>query len=243
MDARRPAVRRSARPPKGDPSGVPAATERRAMDGEERGNEMSASVRAGSAIVGVADAVSPTGNLDLTGRALEVAMIREALDDAGLQVSDVDAVFAANDAMGLAEFLGVQPRWLDSTMTGGSSYEFHVQHAATAIALGLCDVAVSVYASTPHSDRKRRSQNRSQAGGGGGAGGGGRGPGGGPPRGPGGPGMRPEMGWEAPYGLRMPIGAYALAASRHMYEFGTTSEQLAQIAVSTRQWAQKNPRA
>src|SRR3954453_3845847 len=145
-------------------------------------------IRGQSAIVGVADAVSPTGDLDITGRALEAAMIREALDDAGLSISDVDGVFAANDAMGLAEFLGVQPRWLDSTMTGGSSYEFPVQHAATAIALGLCDVAVSVYASTPHSDRKRRSQ----------ASGGGR-RSGGPPRGPGGRGMRPEMGWEAPY--------------------------------------------
>lgn len=184
-------------------------------------------IRGKSAIVGVTDAVSPTGDLDITGRALEAAMIREALDDAGLSIADVDAVFAANDAMGLAEFLGVQPKWLDSTMTGGSSFEFHVQHAATAIALGLCDVAVSVYAATPHSDRKRRAER------GGGGGGGFRG----------GPGMRAEMGWEAPYGLRMPIGAYALAASRHMYEFGTTSEQLAQIAVSTRQWAQKNPRA
>src|SRR5437667_113914 len=100
-------------PPKGGPSGVPAATERRAMDREERGNEMTAPIRGQSAIVGVADAVSPTGNLDITGRALEVAMIKEALDDAGLRISDVDAVFAANDAMGLAEFIGVQPRWLD----------------------------------------------------------------------------------------------------------------------------------
>src|SRR5204863_2951049 len=144
MDARRPAVR--------------------------RGHEMTAPIRGHSAIVGVADAVSPTGDLDITGRALEVAMIKEALDDAGLQISDVDAVFAANDAMGLAEFIGVQPRWLDSTMTGGSSFEFHVQHAATAIALGLCDVAVSVYAATPHSDRRRRGQQR--AGGRGGPGGG-----------------------------------------------------------------------
>jgi|SRR5947209_3691266 len=159
-------------------------------------------IRGRSAVVGVADAVSPTGDLDLTGRALEAAMIREALDDAGLTIGDVDGVFAANDAMGLAEFLGVQPRWLDSTMTGGSSYEFHVQHAATAIALGLCDVAVSVYASTPHSDRKRRSQ----ASGGGGGGRGGRGPGGGPPRGPGRPGMAPEMGRAAPYGVPPPNG-------------------------------------
>jgi len=49
--------------------------------------------------------------------------------------------------------------------------------------------------------------------------------------------------WEMPYGLRMPMGPYALAAARHMHEFGTTSEQLAHIAVTTRQWAALNPRA
>ena len=73
----------------------------------------------------------------------------------GLDVSDVDAVFSAGDAMGLPEFLGIHPRWVDGTMTGGSSFEVHVQHAASAIALGLCDVALSVYAATPHSNRKR----------------------------------------------------------------------------------------
>ena len=189
-------------------------------------------VRAKSAIVGVADAASPTGDLDLHGRALEAAMVREALDDAGLALTDVDALFASGEAMGLAEFLGIQPRWLDSTMTGGSSFEFHVQHAAAAIALGLCDVAVSVYASTPHSDSKRARSRPGAPGGGPGGGGGWR------PMGP-----YPAMAWELPYGLRMPIGAYALAASRHMAQFGTTSEQLAQIAVSTREWATRNPRA
>ena len=57
--------------------------------------------------------------------------------------------------MELAEYLGIQPRWTDSTQTGGSSFEIHVEHAAAAIALGLCDVAVIVYARTPRSDRKR----------------------------------------------------------------------------------------
>ena len=194
-------------------------------------------IRGKAAIAGVADAASPTGDLELHGRALEAAMVREALDDAGLGPGDVDGLFAAGEAMGLAEFLGMRPRWLDSTMTGGSSFEFHVQHAATAIALGLCDVAVSVYASTPHSDGKRAAAAR--ASGGGGPGGFGGGPGGAwrPP------GPYPAMAWEMPYGLRMPIGAYALAASRHMSEFGSTAEQLAQIAVSTREWATRNPRA
>ena len=180
-------------------------------------------VRGQTAIVGIADAASPTGDLELSGRALEAAMIREALDDAGLAITDVDAIFSAGDSMGLAEFLGIQPRWVDSTATGGSSYEIHVEHAAAAITLGLCDVAVSVYAATPHSDRSR---------------GGAAQPG---PRRPG--GMYPGLMWEIPYGLRMPIGGYALAANRHMAVYGTSPEQLAQIAVSTREWACRNPRA
>ncbi len=56
-------------------------------------------------------------------------------------------------------------------------------------------------------------------------------------------GVTPMAEWELPYGLRMPMGAYALAASRHLHQFGTTSEQLAQIAVDTRQWASLNPAA
>ena len=76
-------------------------------------------------------------------------MIREALDDAGLDVSDVDAVFSAGDAMGLPEFLGVHPRWVDGTMTGGSSFEVHVQHAATAHRARSVRCGVSVYAATP----------------------------------------------------------------------------------------------
>jgi len=56
-------------------------------------------------------------------------------------------------------------------------------------------------------------------------------------------GPNPMLEWELPYGLRQPMGAYALAASRHMAVYGTTAEQLAQIAVSTRQWATMNPRA
>jgi acetyl-CoA acetyltransferase len=184
-------------------------------------------LRGRAAIVGVADAASPTGELELTGRALEVAMIAEALADAGLTIADVDGLcyagFTGMATLGLAEYLGISPRWTDGTNVGGSSYEVHVEHAAAAIAAGLCDVVVGVYASTPRSDRKRSS------------GGGGRRPMG--------FGPDPRMEFEMPYGLMMPMGAYALSASRHMHEFGTTSEQLAQIAVSTREWAALNPDA
>jgi acetyl-CoA acetyltransferase len=150
-------------------------------------------------------------------------MVREALADAGLTLADVDGICYAGMATGLAEYLGIHPRYVDGTMVGGSSYELHLEHAAAAIAAGLCEVVVSVYAATPRGDRRR-----------------GAGPQrGGPPFG----GPNPMAEWEMPYGLAMPMGAYALAASRHMACYGTTSEQLAQIAVDTRRWAAMNPRA
>jgi acetyl-CoA acetyltransferase len=182
-------------------------------------------LRGATALVGVADAASPTGELDQHGRVLEAAMVREALADAGLTLADVDGVCSAFNPTGLAEYLGIHPRFVDGTMVGGSSYELHLEHAAAAIAAGLCDVVVSVYASTPRSDRRRAS-----------AGGGRRRFG--PP-----PGPNPTGEWEMPYGLNLPMGAYALAANRHMAVYGTTSEQLAQIAVDTRRWAAMNPRA
>ena len=110
-------------------------------------------------------------------------MIRAALDDAGLSIVDVDGVCSGGfGATGLAEYLGVNARFLDGTMVGGSSYQLHVEHAAAAIAAGVCECVASVYASTPRSDRKR--------------GGGGRF---GPP-----PGPNPMVDWEMPFGLRMP---------------------------------------
>ncbi len=185
------------------------------MSREER------TLRGAAAIVGVADDVSPTGELDRSGRELEMAMVLDALEDAGLTLSDVDGVCHPESAVAFAEYLGIHPVFTESTMTGGSSYEVHVEHAAAAIAAGVCDVVVSVYAATPRSDRARRR-----------------------PRGRRGfAGPSPMAEWDMPYGLRTPMGPYALAAARHMHEFGTTSEQLAQIAVSTRQWAALNPRA
>ena len=181
------------------------------------------SLRGRTAIVGVADDVSPTGELDRTGRELEAAMVRAALDDAGLTLADVDGVCHAQSAVGLAEYLGVHPRYLESTSSGGSSFEIHAEHAAAAIAAGLADVVVSVYAATPRSDRRRgrpRFRGRPNFG-----------------------GPDPMLEWELPYGMRMPMGPYALTASRHMAQYGTTSEQLAEIAVSTRRWAALNPRA
>lgn len=182
-------------------------------------------IRAAAAIVGVADDASPTGQLEIGGRELEAAMIDQALSDAGLTIADVDGVCHTGSSMAMAEYLGVHPRFTDSTNTGGSSFEVHVEHAAAAIAAGIADCVVSVYAATPRGDRARA---------GGGAGG---------RRIPPMVGPNPQAEWEMPSGIRLPMGAYALAATRHMALYGTSPEQLAQIAVSTRQWATMNPKA
>ena len=172
-------------------------------------------LRAATAIVGAADAVSSTGTLGRSVEDLEVEMIRDALADAGLDITDVDSVISTNGMMAsldLAERLGVQGRFTDTTMTGGSSFEVHVEHAAMAIANGLCDVAVIVYAATPRGGKNPFAS-------------------GGPPVGK----DSPMFQWDLPYGFGLPAASYSLAASRHMHQYGTTSEQLAQIAGKTLQ--------
>ncbi len=176
-------------------------------------------MRGAAAIVGVADAASPTGELSATGRALEAAMIGEALADAGLSLDDVDGVCHAGSSMQLAEYLGIHPRFTDSTQTGGSSFEVHAEHAAAAIAAGLCDVVVSVYAATPRSDRTRgRPVNRPNFG-----------------------GPNPMLEWEVPYGLRMPMGPYAMAASRHMASSAPPPSSWPRSRSAPVQWAAMNP--
>jgi acetyl-CoA acetyltransferase len=181
-------------------------------------------LRGRTAIVGAVDAVSPTGSLDRTTAELEVDMVRAALDDAGLTIGDVDSVISTSGMMAsldLAERMGVQGRYTDTTMTGGSSFEVHVEHAAAAIDAGYCDVAVIVYAATPRSGKNPFA-------------------GGGPSMGG---GDLPFLQWDLPYGFGLPASSYSLAARRHMHEYGTTSEQLAEIAVAFRGWATKNPNA
>jgi acetyl-CoA acetyltransferase len=182
--------------------------------------------RGKAAIVGAVDVASPTGKLGRSVRSLEVDMIRTALDDAGLAIGDVDAVCSATGMMAsmeLAEYLRVQPRWTDNTMTGGSSFEVHVDHAAAAIAAGQCEVAVIVYAQTPRTRGQSMEGMASMM--------------------SGMSGGMPLMEWDLPHGLGIPAASYSLAATRHMAEYGTTSEQLAAIAVSTREWAAMNPNA
>ena len=145
-----------------------------------------------------------------------------ALADAGLSLSDVDAYFCAGDSPGfgglsMAEYLGLSCSYIDSTETGGSSYLFHLGHAAAAIAVGKCNVALISLAGKPRT--------------------GGAGPGG-----SGGFGAAPEASFEQLYGMVV-VNGYALAAARHRYEFGTTAEQLAEIKVAASIHASHNPHA
>lgn len=172
------------------------------------------------AIVGVAE----SGLGDNAGKdalELQAEAARAALGEAELGPADVDGVFAHTGgtyAPGLvAEYLGLRPSYLDGTNTGGTSNVSHVIHAAAAIAAGLCNVALITYGSTQRSDASRR------------LGGGGEDP------------RSPRGQYEAPHGMLAPLGHYAMVARRHMHQYGTTAEELAEVAVAARQWAALNP--
>src|SRR5262249_19540581 len=146
-----------------------------------------------------------------------------ALEDAGLSWKDVDGLYDAGDGggmagLGLSEYFGIRPTVIDTTQVGGSSYEFQAAHAMRDIAAGKCKVALLSYGSTAHSSAFAI------------------GTGGATGMGP--PTRASNM--QDPWGLTL-VANYALVASRHMYQYSTTSEQLAEISVTTRHHAVRNP--
>ncbi|WP_459617348.1 thiolase [Bordetella sp. 2513F-2] len=174
--------------------------------------------RGRAAIVGVAESdlgeVGPGFSpLDLMAQG-----VQRALADCGLNLRDVDGLFCATSqsrlsALALAEYLRLPDAYLDSTIVGGSSFMLHLAKAHHAISTGLCRVAVIAYGSTQRSLGRRNTSV--------------------PERNP----------YESPFKPFLPPTAYALAAARHMHEFGTTRRQLAEVAVAARQWALLNPAA
>jgi acetyl-CoA acetyltransferase len=179
---------------------------------------MNGLVRGSAAIVGVAESDLGAVAALMSPIDLMAQGIRRALDDCGLALPDVDGLFCATtqartSAMSLAEYLGLPHAYTDSTIVGGSSFEVHVGHAMAAIAAGLCSVAVIAYGSTQRTVGRRAAS------------------------------VREYNPYETPFKPFLPASAYALAASRHMHEFGTTREQLAEVAVAARQWALRNPAA
>lgn len=178
---------------------------------------MSAAIRGKTAIVGIGSAgvgeAPGYSAIELLGQAS-----LKAIADAGLKLSDIDAIFAATSShafptLSVAEYLGIRPKFVDGTNIGGSSFELHLLQATLALEAGLCDAALICYGSNQRTAGGRLVS------------------------------MSEPQWHETPYKPRHPITAYALAASRHMHQYGTTREQLAEVAVSARQWANLNPEA
>jgi acetyl-CoA acetyltransferase len=141
-----------------------------------------------------------------------------ALAQVGLKPNDVDALFVGLpddflSGLSVAEYLGIRPRVTDNNRTGGSSFLTHAMWAALALDSGQCDVALIAYGSNQRSGTGRLVS-----------------------------AMRPPA-YEAPYKVPRPVGAYALAAARYMYEYGLPREALGEVAIAAREWAGLNPDA
>jgi acetyl-CoA acetyltransferase len=175
-------------------------------------------LRGASAVVGVGLA----GCGEAPGRtAMELigAAAWNAVTDAGLRMTDIDGVFGVSAVHGMpsvtiSEYLGIKPRYSDGSMIGGSSNVAHILQATMAIRAGLCSTALVVYGSNQKSASGKLVSSAAE--------------------------FNP---YEQPYKPRFPITAYALAAARHMHQFGTTRRQLAEVAVAARGWANLNPEA
>jgi acetyl-CoA acetyltransferase len=179
---------------------------------------MNGLTRGSAAIIGAAESDIGAVAALMSPIDLMAQGIHRALDDCGLGLSDVDGVFGATSqartsVMSLVEYLGLPDAYTDSTIVGGSSFEIHVAHAQAALAAGLCSVAVIAYGSTQRTVGRR------------------------------GASPREYNPYETPFRPFLPATAYAMAANRHMHEFGTTREQLAEVAVAAREWALLNPAA
>ncbi|MFI9203558.1 thiolase C-terminal domain-containing protein [Streptomyces sp. NPDC053048] len=175
-----------------------------------------------AAVVGVA--LADCGRLDtVTPYALHAQAARRALADSGLGKEVVDGFASAGlgtlAPVDVAEYLGLRPTWVESTAVGGSTWEVMAAHAADAIAAGHANAVLLVYGSTARADIRagRRTATLSF-------------------------GARGPAQFEVPYGHTL-IAKYAMAARRHMHEYGTTLEQLAGIAVQARANAAHNPDA
>ena len=178
---------------------------------------MSGFVRGQTAIVGAATfgigEAPGYETLDMAARA-SVA----ALDQAGIALKDVDGLFLALpddmlSGLSFAEYLGLHPKITENNRTGGSAFQTYVYWAALALAMGEIDTALIAYGSN---QRTKSGKLMTPAG---------------------------NAAWEDPYNPILPASSYALATSRHMHQFGTTREQLAEVAVSARGWANLNPEA
>jgi len=149
--------------------------------------------------------------------ALHLEAMTNAVRDAGLKITDVDGIFTAGQHSPalLGEALGITPRYVDGTSVGGCSFMILVEHAVAALHHHLCDVAVISHGESGRSGvGVTRTRDTSISG-----------------------------QYEIPYGFGAAPTYFGLITTRHMHEYGTTLEQWAQVAVSTRAWAALHPKA
>ena len=177
-----------------------------------------------AAIVGVHEYPSRKVEGKVSAMQIKAESAARALADAGLTWKDVDAIYDAGEGGGMAglnvaEYFGLKPNVIDTTAVGGSSYEFHAAHAKRDIATGKARVALLSYGSTSLSSMMA-------------IGTGGRG----------GFSNHPADNMDAFAGMTL-VSNYAMVARRHMHQYGTTSEQLAEIGTATRLHAMRNPEA
>ncbi len=177
-----------------------------------------------AAIVGIHEYPSRAVEGEVSALQIKAESAARALEDAGLNWSDVDAIYDAGDGGGMSglnisEYFGLKPSVIDTTGVGGSSYEFHAAHAKRDIAAGKAKVALLTYGSTAHSSARA-------------IGVGGRGGG----------SLHPADNMDSFAGMTL-VANYAMVAHRHMHDYGTTSEQLAEISIATRLHAMNNPDA
>lgn len=180
-------------------------------------------LRGKSAIVGVGQAGIGEAHGFSAMEILAQAATR-AVADAGLTMRDIDGLATCSSAASMwalpvAEYLGLRPQFIDSTMLGGSSFIAHLMPAMMALESGQCTAVLVCYGSTQKTGTfSRKGMTEAFR-------------------------LVDPLPYEHPYQPMLPPTAYALAASRHMHEFGTTREQLAEVAVAARRWAQLNPEA
>lgn len=180
------------------------------------------SLRGAIAITGCATAgIGDAGGLnDLEISSLAV---HAAVRDAGLRMEDIDGLMSASLSSSmwlnkLSEYLGLYPRFMDSTQIGGASFVGHLLTAAAAIQAGLCRNIVIAYGASPRGGNGVSATSGARA-------------------------RLDPFPYEEPFQPFNPPTSYALATRRHMHEYGTTREQLAEVAVAARAWARLNPEA
>ena len=177
-----------------------------------------------AAIVGAAES-NKIGYIEegTTNNILFIEAIKNVCDQVGISPSEIQGIAAPNAASFLAEYLGIHPKWIDTTAVGGCSFQMHVHHAMAAINAGIIDIAVVAHGESGYSARKNQGKGRGA-------------------RGDGDP-WAPASMFETPYGTSGAPSHYSHAMTRHMHRWGSTKEDFAQIAVTTRDWATLNPRA